>query len=111
MSSTRPPLPPEHTAAGYVAALAQIWAAVEPKQQWIDQGYAGTRTVEELVSDFLAANDPFPHGTPVFAARWKPGQWGLAHVIGRTDLDEWVVVFLDGSGEVLRDHVELCPAL
>jgi hypothetical protein len=75
------------------------------------QGPAEPRTIEALVNDFLVANDPYPAGTAVFAARWKPSQWGLAQVISRTDLDEWTVVFLDGSGKVLRDHVELCPAL
>ena len=111
MSSTQPPALPQHTGAGYVAVLAQTWAAVEPRQQWIDQGHSGRRSIKDLVNDFLVANDPFPTGTAVFAAAWKPGRWGLGQVTCRTDLDEWVVVFIDGSGEVLRDHVELCPAL
>jgi hypothetical protein len=89
-----------------------MWAAVEPRQQWLDRGHhCDARTIEDLVSDFLVSNDPFPAGTPVFTARWKPGQWGLAQVVTRTDLDEWVVVFIDGSGEASRDHFELSPAL
>lgn len=111
MSSTRPPALPERSGIEYVAVLAQTWAAVEPRQQWIDLGPTEPRTIEALVNDFLVANDPYPAGTAVFAARWKPNQWGLAQVTSRTDLDEWTVVFLDGSGKVLRDHVELCPAL
>lgn len=111
MSSLPPPALPQSTGAGYVAALAQAWAAVEPGQWWIDQGPAGPRDIEDLVDAFLVANDPFPRGTPVFAARWRSGKWGPARVVGRTDLDEWVVVFLDDTEEILRDHVELCPAL
>lgn len=95
----------------YVAVLAQTWAVVEPRQQWIDRGCARARTIDELVNDFLLANDPFPVGTAVFAARWQPGRWGLAQVVSRDDMDEWAVVFIDGSGKAVRDHVELCPAL
>ena len=102
---------PVHSGTEYVSALAQMWAAVEPRQQWSDQGCTQARTLEELVDDFLDGEDPYPVATAVFAARWKPGQWGLGQIIGRTDFDEWDVVFIDGSGKVSRDHSELYPAL
>ena len=110
MTSAHLPAPTENCGTDYISVLAQTWAVIEPRQHGIDEAYDGSRPVEELVNDFLEAEDPYPVGTEVFAARWKPGQWGIAQVINRVDVDEWVVVFLDGSGRACRDHVELCPA-
>jgi hypothetical protein len=111
MSSAPPPGPPERSGIEYVAALAQKWATLEAQQHWTDHNHAGPPAIEELVDAYLETNEPYPIGTAVFAAGWRPKQWGLAQVFARSDVDEWIVVFLDGSEKVFRDHTELCPAL
>lgn len=60
---------------------------------------------------FLRIEVPYPVGTSVFAARWRPGCWGLGTITLRVDFDERAVEYLDDSGTVCRDHTELCPAL
>ncbi|MEV0952523.1 hypothetical protein [Promicromonospora sp. NPDC050249] len=101
----------ESAGVNYVGELARAWALIEPMQQWVDAAPGGPRPPEELVQDFLQREDPYPAGTAVFAARWRPGQWGVAVIIARVDDDEWAVEFLDHWEIVFRDHVELCPAL
>lgn len=34
---------------------------------------------------------------------------GLRNAVSRDDMDEWAVVFIDGSGKVVRDYAEFCP--
>lgn len=110
MSSAPSPGSPERNGIEYVVTLAQTWATLEAQQHWTDHSHAELPTVEELVDAFLETNDPYPIGTAVFAAGWRQAQWGLAQVFARSDVDEWIVVFLDGSEKVFRDHTELCPA-
>jgi hypothetical protein len=108
-------LPPwsasEDAGVNYVGELAQAWALLDPMQRWVDAAPGGPRLPEELVQDFLQREDPYPVGTAVFAARWRPGQWGIGMITARVDDDEWAVEFLDHRDVVFRDHAELCPAL
>lgn len=110
---TLKPRPPNSDAAGvdYVGGLAQAWASLELVQRWVNDAPDSPRPLEELVQGFLRIEDPYPVGTPVFAARWRSGRWGLGTITVRVDVDEWAVEYLDDSGAVCRDHTELCPAL
>lgn len=111
---TLAPRPPISESAGvdYVGSRAQAWASLEAAQRWFDDGPNSPRTLDEIVDDFLQSEDPYPAGTAVFAARWRPGgRWGLGMIIARVDVDEWAVEYLDENGPVFRDHAELCPAL
>lgn len=101
----------EDAGVNYVGGLARAWALLEPVQRWVDAGPDGQWPPEELVQDFLRREDPYPVGTAVFAARWRPGQWGVGMITARVDDDEWAVEYLDHREIVFRDHVELCPAL
>jgi hypothetical protein len=101
----------ESAGVNYVVELARAWALLEPMQRWVDAAPGGPRLPEELVQDFLRREDPYPVGTAVFAARWRPGQWGIGVITARVDDDEWAVEYLDHRETVFRDHAELCPAL
>jgi hypothetical protein len=101
----------EDAGVNYVGELARAWALLEPMQRWVDAGPGGPRPPDELVQDFLQREDPYPAGTAVFAARWRPGQWGVGMITARVDDDEWAVEYLDHRDVVLRDHTELVPAL
>jgi hypothetical protein len=101
----------ESAGVDYVGGLAQAWASLEAVQRWFDDGPDSPRTLDEIVGDFLQSEDPYPSGTAVFAARWRPGRWGPGMIIARVAVDEWEVEYLDEDGPVFRDHTELCPAL
>jgi hypothetical protein len=110
MSDSPQPALPERRGVGYVSALAQMWAAVEPEQQRIDKMHVAPRGIDELAIDFLESNDPYPVGSRVFAVRWRPGQWRPGRIIRRADVDQWTVAFFDGGRHAFRDHAKLCPA-
>lgn len=111
MTLTPRPRVSESAGVDYVGGLAQAWASLEAVQRWSDEGPDSPGALDEIVDDSLQSADPYPAGTAVFAARWRPGRWGPGMIVARVEVDEWAVEYLDENGLVFRDHAELCPAL
>lgn len=77
----------------YVASQARQWAQRDPLQRWIAEAPdAGGRVPldHELISDYLAANNPFPNGSTVEVLRRddEGGGWETATIQERIGPDE-----------------------
>ena len=64
--------------------------------------------LRDIVSDYLAAHEPFPDGTRVDVHRPDVDGWDAAVIIGRPGTDEWTVEYDDGA-QAWADHSELRP--
>lgn len=97
----------------YVLARAIAWANNDPLERWAIGGDAAALPAEELretIANYLAANDPFPNGTSV----WARGLDADEHeeggvIIDRPGPNEWTVEFGDGT-QAWRGSGELRPA-
>lgn len=101
------------TEANYVAGLALRWARADPMEQWVNAApQGGTTPLEETISEYLGAQNPFPDSSRVEVLgglhRDAPTVWVPATIVERTAVDEWTVEFDDGD-QAWRDHHELRP--